>query len=160
MKKRFVFFFIWGIIITACSELDIANGDYEGSGYMLGEIKNSSDYDAKIEFSWQYDKNMDSLLIDVPKEGSVDLKESNTNLVKIFIEDFYLAHPKGAYEVFITFMSSPPRCISFTGNIEKGTKDIRSLYNSEEIEQPVDGGTIWKRYTLESALYKSSNECP
>lgn len=154
----FVFGALCGALLMACSDSTASAGDYEGSDYLLGELVNKSDYDATLKFYWLYDGKEDSLLIEINKGDTIRFDESSNVLVQIFIEDFNLAYPNGTYNAFVEFKSTPSKCLSFTGKVDENSRDIRSEKSSEVIDMTVNDGTIFKRYMIDSALYKMSNE--
>ena len=157
MILKYACFALFGTMLIACSDRTAGAGDYEGSDYLLGEILNKSDYDAELKFFWQYDGKEDSAKVKIAKGDTVRLYDSSI-LIQTFIENFELAYPNGTYNVSIEFKSSPSKCLSFAGDVDKNSRDIRSEKYSEVIDSSVNDGTIFKRYIIDSALYKKSRE--
>lgn len=157
MRMISVCFVFLSAVLIACSDRIAGAGDYEGSDYLLGEIVNKLDYDAELKFFWQYEGKDDSAKVKIAKGDTAKLYDSSI-LIQTFIEDFELAYPNGTYNVSIEFKSSPSKCLSFAGDVDKNSRDIRSEKYSEVIDPSVNDGTIFKRYIIDSALYKKSRE--
>ena len=159
MRKKTLFLALLNALLIGCSGSDFAHGDYEGTGSLLHEIANLSGYDVKAKFVWQYEEKKDSVLMDVADGDTIVLPKSVSHLAETFVEDFNLAYPDGTFDAFIEFESLPAKCVSFVGDAV-ALDDIRSEKFSEFIDPADSNGFRFKRYTIDSALYKGAVQCP
>ena len=159
MRKKFLFLVLLDALLVGCSGYDVAHGDYEGTGSLLHEIANNSGYDVKVKFLWQYDEKKDSVLMDVAEGDTIVLPESVGHLAETYVEDFNLAYPDGTFDAYIEFDVLPAKCVSFVGDVDE-QNDIRSEKFSEFIDPTDADGFRFKRYTIDSALYKDAAQCP